>query len=142
MFFRLSFSNTANVKTCSSMVIVPNCVMSWLLFSTFHFNILRIYLVINANQLSLQISIPHKGYKRPLNLRIAETEGQKCSCSNCLCKSSLLMSYLFFLAGTVLRSLEQKKLSESSQSTLRKLGVKLIQRLGLAFLKPRLAPWR
>ncbi|KAM4598518.1 tubulin-specific chaperone D [Polymixia lowei] len=45
-------------------------------------------------------------------------------------------------APTVLQCLEQKRLSESSQATLRKLGVKLIQRLGLTFLKPRLAKWR
>ncbi|TNN71512.1 Tubulin-specific chaperone D [Liparis tanakae] len=38
--------------------------------------------------------------------------------------------------------LEQKNLSESSQAMLRRLGVKLIQRLGLTFLKPRLAIWR
>ncbi|XP_045891723.1 tubulin-specific chaperone D [Micropterus dolomieu] len=45
-------------------------------------------------------------------------------------------------APTILKSLEQKNLSESSQAMLRKLGVKLIQRLGLNFLKPRLAAWR
>uniref|UniRef100_A0A8C9YBP0 Tubulin-specific chaperone D n=1 Tax=Sander lucioperca TaxID=283035 RepID=A0A8C9YBP0_SANLU len=43
---------------------------------------------------------------------------------------------------TILQCLEQKNLSESSQAMLRKLGVKLIQRLGLTFLKPRLATWR
>ncbi|XP_077385116.1 tubulin-specific chaperone D isoform X1 [Festucalex cinctus] len=42
----------------------------------------------------------------------------------------------------VLRCLEEKRLLESSQSTLRKLNIKLIQRLGLTYLKPRLAPWR
>ncbi|XP_028267765.1 tubulin-specific chaperone D isoform X2 [Parambassis ranga] len=45
-------------------------------------------------------------------------------------------------APTVLQCLEQKHLSESSEAMLRKLGVKLIQRLGLTFLKPRLAAWR
>ncbi|XP_041861103.1 tubulin-specific chaperone D [Melanotaenia boesemani] len=45
-------------------------------------------------------------------------------------------------APTVLQCLEQKHLSESSEAMLRKLGVKLIQRLGLNFLKPRLAAWR
>ncbi|XP_018560182.1 tubulin-specific chaperone D [Lates calcarifer] len=45
-------------------------------------------------------------------------------------------------APTILQCLEQKRLSESSQAMLRKLGVKLIQRLGLTFLKPRLAAWR
>ncbi|KAM3864487.1 tubulin-specific chaperone D [Diretmus argenteus] len=45
-------------------------------------------------------------------------------------------------APTVLQCLEQKRISESSEATLRKLGVKLIQRLGLTFLKPRLAKWR
>ncbi|KAK2833361.1 hypothetical protein Q5P01_017250 [Channa striata] len=45
-------------------------------------------------------------------------------------------------APTILQCLQQKHLSESSQAMLRKLGVKLIQRLGLTFLKPRLATWR
>uniref|UniRef100_A0A8C4NV09 Tubulin-specific chaperone D n=1 Tax=Dicentrarchus labrax TaxID=13489 RepID=A0A8C4NV09_DICLA len=45
-------------------------------------------------------------------------------------------------APTILQCLEQKHLSESSQAMLRRLGVKLIQRLGLTFLKPRLAAWR
>ncbi|XP_040918865.1 tubulin-specific chaperone D isoform X1 [Toxotes jaculatrix] len=45
-------------------------------------------------------------------------------------------------APTILQCLEQKHLSESSQAMLRKLGVKLIQRLGLTLLKPRLAAWR
>ncbi|XP_017280923.1 tubulin-specific chaperone D [Kryptolebias marmoratus] len=45
-------------------------------------------------------------------------------------------------APTVLQCLEQKHLSESSEAKLRKLSVKLIQRLGLTFLKPRLAAWR
>uniref|UniRef100_A0A3B5AMD7 Tubulin-specific chaperone D n=1 Tax=Stegastes partitus TaxID=144197 RepID=A0A3B5AMD7_9TELE len=45
-------------------------------------------------------------------------------------------------APTVLQCLEKKNLSESSEAMLRKLGVKLIQRLGLTFLKPRLAAWR
>ncbi|XP_035036046.2 tubulin-specific chaperone D isoform X2 [Hippoglossus stenolepis] len=45
-------------------------------------------------------------------------------------------------APTILRCLEQRHLSESSQAILRKPGVKLIQRLGLTFLKPRLAAWR
>ncbi|KAM7371736.1 hypothetical protein PAMP_008946 [Pampus punctatissimus] len=50
--------------------------------------------------------------------------------------------FICFPASTILQCLEQKHLSESSQATLRKLGVKLIQRLGLTFLKPRLATWR
>uniref|UniRef100_A0A3P9JW99 Tubulin-specific chaperone D n=1 Tax=Oryzias latipes TaxID=8090 RepID=A0A3P9JW99_ORYLA len=45
-------------------------------------------------------------------------------------------------APTVLQCLEQKRLSESTEAMLRKLNVKLIQRLGLTFLKPRLAAWR
>ncbi|XP_042361024.1 tubulin-specific chaperone D isoform X2 [Plectropomus leopardus] len=45
-------------------------------------------------------------------------------------------------APTVLKFLEQKRLSESNQAMLSKLSVKLIQRLGLTFLKPRLATWR
>ncbi|KAJ3601268.1 hypothetical protein NHX12_032241 [Muraenolepis orangiensis] len=45
-------------------------------------------------------------------------------------------------APMVLQCLDQKHLLESSHEMLRKLGVKLIQRLGLTFLKPRLAKWR
>lgn len=45
-------------------------------------------------------------------------------------------------APTVLECLNQKKIAESNQATLRKLGVKVVQRLGLTFLKPRLAKWR
>ncbi|XP_076866238.1 tubulin-specific chaperone D isoform X2 [Brachyhypopomus gauderio] len=45
-------------------------------------------------------------------------------------------------APTVLQCLDQKKLAESNQAMLRKLGVKVLQRLGLTFLKPRLASWR
>lgn len=45
-------------------------------------------------------------------------------------------------APTILQCLEQKHLSESNIAMLRKLGVKLMQRLGLTFLKPRLAAWR
>ncbi|KAM6904829.1 LOW QUALITY PROTEIN: tubulin-specific chaperone D [Xenentodon cancila] len=45
-------------------------------------------------------------------------------------------------APTVLRCVEEKHLGESSEAMLRKLGVKLTQRLGLTFLKPRLASWR
>ncbi|XP_068615676.1 tubulin-specific chaperone D-like [Brachionichthys hirsutus] len=45
-------------------------------------------------------------------------------------------------APPVLQCLEQKRLSESTQAMLKKLSVKLIQRLGLTFLKPRVAAWR
>ncbi|XP_073877152.1 tubulin-specific chaperone D isoform X5 [Macaca fascicularis] len=45
-------------------------------------------------------------------------------------------------AATVLRCLDDCKLPESNQTLLRKLGVKLVQRLGLTFLKPRVAAWR
>lgn len=45
-------------------------------------------------------------------------------------------------APTVLQCLEKKRLSDSNQAMLRKLCVKLTQRLGLTFLKPRLASWR
>ncbi|KAM9493973.1 tubulin-specific chaperone D isoform 1-T4 [Clarias gariepinus] len=45
-------------------------------------------------------------------------------------------------APLVLQCLDQKKISESSQTLLRKLAVKVVQRLGLTFLKPRLARWR
>ncbi|XP_029584980.1 tubulin-specific chaperone D isoform X4 [Salmo trutta] len=45
-------------------------------------------------------------------------------------------------APVVLQCLDQCHVAESSQAMLRKLGVKLIQRLGLTFLKPRLAKWR
>ncbi|XP_038158483.1 tubulin-specific chaperone D [Cyprinodon tularosa] len=45
-------------------------------------------------------------------------------------------------APTVLRCLEEKHLTDSSEAKLRKINVKLIQRLGLTFLKPRVAAWR
>lgn len=54
---------------------------------------------------------------------------------------TLLMS-LLVSAPTIMQCLERKHLSESSQAKLRKQGVKLTQRLGLTFLKPRLAAWR
>uniref|UniRef100_A0A8C6RHM6 Tubulin-specific chaperone D n=1 Tax=Nannospalax galili TaxID=1026970 RepID=A0A8C6RHM6_NANGA len=44
-------------------------------------------------------------------------------------------------ADTVLQCLDGCRLPESNQ-TLRKLGVKLVQRLGLTFLKPKVATWR
>ncbi|XP_043924058.1 tubulin-specific chaperone D [Protopterus annectens] len=45
-------------------------------------------------------------------------------------------------APTVLQCLDNCKLIESSQTRLRKLGVKLVQRLGLTFMKPKVAHWR
>uniref|UniRef100_A0A8C0Q4V2 Tubulin-specific chaperone D n=1 Tax=Canis lupus familiaris TaxID=9615 RepID=A0A8C0Q4V2_CANLF len=45
-------------------------------------------------------------------------------------------------AATVLKCLEGCNLPDSNQTLLRKLGVKLVQRLGLTFLKPRVAKWR
>ncbi|XP_019357997.1 PREDICTED: tubulin-specific chaperone D [Gavialis gangeticus] len=45
-------------------------------------------------------------------------------------------------ASTVLECLDNCKLSESNQTLLRKLGVKLVQRIGLTFLKPKVAKWR
>ncbi|KAI7803484.1 putative tubulin-specific chaperone D [Triplophysa rosa] len=45
-------------------------------------------------------------------------------------------------APTVLQCLNQKRITDSNQATLRKLGVKVVQRLGLTSLKPRLAKWR
>uniref|UniRef100_A0A8D0L4C6 Tubulin-specific chaperone D n=1 Tax=Sphenodon punctatus TaxID=8508 RepID=A0A8D0L4C6_SPHPU len=45
-------------------------------------------------------------------------------------------------ASIVLECLDNCKLSESNQTLLRKLGVKLVQRLGLTFLKPKVAKWR
>ncbi|XP_006635580.2 tubulin-specific chaperone D [Lepisosteus oculatus] len=45
-------------------------------------------------------------------------------------------------APTVLQCIDSCRLAESKQTTLRKLGVKLIQRLGLTLLKPRVAKWR
>ncbi|NXH55710.1 TBCD protein, partial [Rhabdornis inornatus] len=45
-------------------------------------------------------------------------------------------------ASTVLECLDNCKLSESNQMVLRKLGMKLVQRLGLTFVKPKVAKWR
>nr|XP_008508378.1 PREDICTED: tubulin-specific chaperone D-like [Equus przewalskii] len=45
-------------------------------------------------------------------------------------------------AATVLECLDGCRLPDSNQTLLRKLGVKLVQRLGLTFLKPKLAKWR
>ncbi|XP_018612847.2 tubulin-specific chaperone D [Scleropages formosus] len=45
-------------------------------------------------------------------------------------------------APTVLQCLDKRRLAESNQTVLRKLGIKLVQRLGLTLLKPRLAKWR
>ncbi|XP_077022426.1 tubulin-specific chaperone D isoform X2 [Tamandua tetradactyla] len=45
-------------------------------------------------------------------------------------------------ATSVLKCLDNCRLSESNQTLLRKLGVKLVQRLGLTFLKPQVAKWR
>ncbi|XP_057570643.1 tubulin-specific chaperone D isoform X2 [Hippopotamus amphibius kiboko] len=45
-------------------------------------------------------------------------------------------------AATVLQCLDGCRLPDSNQTLLRKLGVKLVQRLGLTFLKPRVAKWR
>ncbi|XP_061567171.1 tubulin-specific chaperone D [Cololabis saira] len=45
-------------------------------------------------------------------------------------------------APPVLHCVEEKHLAESSEAMLRKLDVKLTQRLALTFLKPRLASWR
>uniref|UniRef100_A0A8C8TVU7 Tubulin-specific chaperone D n=2 Tax=Peromyscus maniculatus bairdii TaxID=230844 RepID=A0A8C8TVU7_PERMB len=45
-------------------------------------------------------------------------------------------------ANTVLQCLDGCRLPESNQTLLRKLGVKLVQRLGLTFLKPKVATWR
>uniref|UniRef100_A0A8C5FC35 Tubulin-specific chaperone D n=1 Tax=Gadus morhua TaxID=8049 RepID=A0A8C5FC35_GADMO len=60
-----------------------------------------------------------------------------------LVKTLVLTSCVrWFPAPTVLQCLDQKHLLESNHEMLRKLGVKLIQRLGLTFLKPRLAKWR
>ncbi|NXJ05114.1 TBCD protein, partial [Odontophorus gujanensis] len=45
-------------------------------------------------------------------------------------------------AATVLACLDNCKLSECNQMVLRKLGMKLVQRLGLTFVKPKVAKWR
>ncbi|XP_044794683.1 tubulin-specific chaperone D isoform X3 [Bubalus bubalis] len=45
-------------------------------------------------------------------------------------------------AATVLQCLDSCRLPDSNQTLLRKLGVKLVQRLGLTFLKPQVAKWR
>ncbi|NXO63273.1 TBCD protein, partial [Phainopepla nitens] len=45
-------------------------------------------------------------------------------------------------AATVLECLDNCKLSENNQMVLRKLGMKLVQRLGMTFVKPKVAKWR
>ncbi|XP_016070936.1 PREDICTED: tubulin-specific chaperone D [Miniopterus natalensis] len=45
-------------------------------------------------------------------------------------------------AATVLDCLDGCRIPDSNQTLLRKLRVKLVQRLGLTFLKPRVAKWR
>ncbi|EPQ18597.1 Tubulin-specific chaperone D [Myotis brandtii] len=45
-------------------------------------------------------------------------------------------------AATVLKCLDGCRIPDSNQTLLRKLRVKLVQRLGLTFLKPRVAKWR
>ncbi|NXU83729.1 TBCD protein, partial [Xiphorhynchus elegans] len=45
-------------------------------------------------------------------------------------------------AVTVLECLDKCRLSQSNQMVLRKLGMKLVQRLGLTFVKPKVAKWR
>ncbi|XP_018409145.1 PREDICTED: tubulin-specific chaperone D [Nanorana parkeri] len=45
-------------------------------------------------------------------------------------------------ASTVLTATDNCKLSDSNNNLLHKLGVKLVQRLGLTFLKTRVAKWR
>ncbi|XP_053566294.1 tubulin-specific chaperone D [Bombina bombina] len=45
-------------------------------------------------------------------------------------------------ASAVLTSLDNCKLSQCNQTVLRKLGIKLVQRLGLTFLKTKVAKWR
>lgn len=49
---------------------------------------------------------------------------------------------LLFTAATVLDCLDGCRIPDSNQTLLRKLRVKLVQRLGLTFLKPRVAKWR
>lgn len=49
---------------------------------------------------------------------------------------------LLFTAATVLKCLDGCRIPDSNQTLLRKLRVKLVQRLGLIFLKPRVAKWR
>ncbi|XP_053309176.1 tubulin-specific chaperone D [Spea bombifrons] len=45
-------------------------------------------------------------------------------------------------ASAVLSALDSCRLSDSNQTILRKLGTKLVQRLGLTFLKTKVAKWR
>lgn len=45
-------------------------------------------------------------------------------------------------APMVLKCLDERNIPECNHTILRKLGIKLIQRLGLTFLKPKIAKWR
>ncbi|KAL4240382.1 hypothetical protein ACF0H5_001172 [Mactra antiquata] len=49
---------------------------------------------------------------------------------------------LLHYAPTVLKKLEKLNLAQCNNSVLRKYGVKVVQRLGLTFLKSRVAKWR
>lgn len=60
----------------------------------------------------------------------------------CGVRASCVELLLSSTASTVLQSLDGCRLAESNQTLLRKLGVKLVQRLGLTFLRPKVATWR
>uniref|UniRef100_A0A4W3JIF9 Tubulin-specific chaperone D n=1 Tax=Callorhinchus milii TaxID=7868 RepID=A0A4W3JIF9_CALMI len=45
-------------------------------------------------------------------------------------------------APIVLKCLDECRVSECDHTILRKMGIKLVQRLGLTFLKPKIAKWR
>lgn len=61
----------------------------------------------------------------------------------CIKASHQTELHLFlFAAATVLECLDGCRIPDSNHTLLRKLRVKLVQRLGLTFLKPRVAKWR
>ena len=54
----------------------------------------------------------------------------------------LSIKLCFVVAPTVLQQISELDLYKSSNILLRKLTVKVVQRIGLCFLKARVATWR
>ena len=59
-----------------------------------------------------------------------------------LLRMILLGQTFYFSAPQMLKIVSDLGLLSSPNTVLRKLGIKLVQRLGLTFLKARVAAWR